>query len=376
MTDVFIAGAAMTRFGRRPEGLPELMAEAAIGAMTATNRFHPEAIFVGTMNPEEFVGDACFSTLFADYLGRAHTPSLRVETGTSSGAAALSAAWAAIASGQYRETLVVAGEKMTRLPTPRVTEILSRMLDPVERAYGASMPALAAIVCRAYMRAHGLDGKDLAWIPVKNHKNGARNPYAHFQREVSLDEVLGSRMISDPLRLYEVCPISDGASAVLLTCEPGPTRIAGIGQGTDHIGLRNRDSLISFRATQEAARRAYTMAGLGPRDIQVAEVHDAFTPFELINLEDLGLYEPGKAIHALLNGETAIDGKLPVNTSGGLKARGHPVGGTALAQVVEIFWQLTGRAEGRQVEAAVGLTQSIGGLASNNWVVLLTRGVV
>src|SRR5207248_10379949 len=178
--------------------------------------------------------------------------------------------------------------------------------------------------------------------------------------------------VADPLRLLHCCPISDGAAAVVVSAEPARVRVAGIGHGTDTLALRHRRQLTAFTATRMAAREAYAMARFGPERIDVAEVHDAFTPFELISLEDLGLVPPGKAGRATLDGETALDGRLPINPSGGLKARGHPLAATGLAQIVECVWQLTGRAHGRQVSGARrALAHSIGGLATNNWVTLL-----
>jgi acetyl-CoA acetyltransferase len=182
-----------------------------------------------------------------------------------------------------------------------------------------------------------------------------------------------SRLVADPLRLYHCCPMSDGAAAVVLRAEPAPVRIAGIGQGMESIAIRYRSDLTSFRATQVAAEAAYRMAGFGPERVDVAELHDAFTPFELLSLEDTGLVPPGKSGRAILDGDTAIGGRLPVNPSGGLKARGHPLAATGISQVVELVWQLRGLAEGRQVDARIGLAQSIGGLATNNWVALLER---
>ena len=179
-------------------------------------------------------------------------------------------------------------------------------------------------------------------------------------------------MVADPLRLLHCCPISDGAAAVVLSAEPSRVRVAGIGQGTDTLAVRHRRDLTSFAATRMAAREAYGMARFGPERVDLAEVHDAFAPFELISLEDLGLYPPGKAGRATLDGDTALDGQMPVNTSGGLKARGHPLAATGIAQIVECVWQLTGRAHGRQVADAIrALAHSIGGLATNNWVTLL-----
>lgn len=371
MADVWVAGAGMTAIGRRRERLQDLMAEAAHAALAAAGIEEPDAVVVAAMNPEEFVGDGNFASNAASAMGLASVPTLRVETATSSGAAAFYAGFVQVAAGQRRRVLVVGGEKMTHLPTPRVSELIGRSIDPYERSYGTTMPALAALVTRALMARHGLGEREMAQVAVKNHANGARNPHAHFRQPVTLAEVLESRIVADPLRLLHCCPISDGAAAVVLTAERAAVRVAGVGQGTDTLALRHRRSLTSFAATQAAARAAFAMAGLGPERVDMAEVHDAFAPFELIALEDTGLAEPGKAGRLTLDGETALDGRLPVNPSGGLKARGHPLAATGLAQIVECVWQLTGRAEGRQVRARVALAHSIGGLASNNWVTLL-----
>ncbi|OLC39438.1 MAG: hypothetical protein AUH81_01825 [Candidatus Rokubacteria bacterium 13_1_40CM_4_69_5] len=371
MRDVWIAGAGMTRVGRRTEGLRDLMAEAAHAALATASIERPDAIVVAAMNPEEFLGDGNFASNVATHLGFADVPTIRIETATSSGAAGFYAGFAQVAAGLARRVLVVGGEKMTHLPTPRVSELIGRSIDPYERSYGATMPALAGLITRALMARQPIGEREISQVSVKNHAHAARNPYAHFREPVSLERVMSSRMVADPLRLLHCCPISDGAAAVVLTAERTPVRVAGIGQGTDTLAIRHRYDLTSFRATQAAARAAFAMAGFGPARVDFAEVHDAFAPFELISLEDLGLVPPGKAVRATMHGETALDGRLPINPSGGLKARGHPLAATGLAQLVECVWQLTGRAEGRQVDGRVALAHSIGGLATNNWVTIL-----
>src|SRR5438094_2757798 len=371
MRDVWIAGADMTRVGRLDEPLQDLMAVAAHAALRSANRERPDSIVVATMNPEEFVGDGNFASSVASYLGLAEVPALRVETATSSGAAAFYAGFVQIAAGQRRSVLVVGGEKMTHLPTPKVSELIGRSIDAYERSYGTTMPAFAALVTRALMARHGVGERELAQVAVKNHANGARNPLAHFREEITLEMVLGSRMVADPLRLFHCCPISDGAAAVVLTAERATVRVAGVGQGTDALALRHRESLTSFRATQVAASAAFAMAGFGPERVDVAEIHDAFAPFEIISLEDIGLFAPGKAGSATLDGETALGGRLPVNPSGGLKARGHPLAATGLAQIVECVWQLTWSVPRRQVQCNVALAHSIGGPGTNNWVTIL-----
>jgi acetyl-CoA C-acetyltransferase len=371
VTDVWIAGAGMTRFGKRNETLPDLIAEATYAALADARIDEPETIVVGAMNPEEFTGDGNFGSLINTHLGFSRAPALRVETATSSGLAAFYTGFAAVAAGLSRTVLVVGGEKMSHLPTPRVSEIIGRSIDPHERRYGTTMPALAGLITRAAMHRHGLTLREISQVAVKNHANAARNPYAHFQQPVTLEAVMESRIVADPLRLYHCCPISDGAAAVVLTSERAAVRVAGIGQGTDSIAIRYRADLTSFRATQVAAQAAYRMAGFGPERVDVAELHDAFSSFEIISLEDTGLMPAGKAGRATLEGETALDGRLPVSPSGGLKARGHPLAATGIGQVVELCWQLRGKAGARQVSARVGLAQSIGGLATNNWILLL-----
>ena len=302
MPNVWIAGAGMTRVGRRAEPLGDLMADAAHAALAAAGRERPDFIVVATMNPEEFVGDGNFASNVASYMGFAETPAMRVETATSSGAAALYAGVAQVAASLHRTVLVVGGEKMTHLPTPRVSEIIGRSIDPYERAYGATMPALAGLVTRALMARRGVGAREIAQVAVKNHANAARNPYAHFQQAVTLEEVLESRIVADPLRLLHCCPISDGAAAVVLSAERSAVRVSGIGQGADTLAVRHRPDVTHFRATRDAARAAFAMAGFGPARVDFAEIHDAFAPFELISLEDLGLLPPGKAGRATLDG--------------------------------------------------------------------------
>jgi len=373
MRDVWISGAGMTAIGRRTEPLQSLMAEAALSALLMAERERPDAIVVAAMNPEEFVGDGNFASNVATHMGFAEVPTVRIETATSSGAAALYAGFAEVAAGLHRTVLVVGGEKMTHLATPRVSELIGRSIDPYERLYGATMPALAGLITRALMARNAVGLREIAQVAVKNHANAAKNPYAHYRQPITIEDVMTSRMVADPLRLLHCCPISDGGAAVVLTSDRIGVRIAGIGQGTDTLAVRHRQNLTSFRATQVAARVAFAMAGFGPERVDFAELHDAFTPFELIALEDIGLIPVGKASRATLDGETALDGRLPINPSGGLKARGHPLAATGLAQIVECVWQLLGRAEGRQLEGHTALAHSIGGLATNNWVTVLER---
>src|SRR5712664_648090 len=244
----------MTRFGRRDETLPDLMAEAALSALADAMIEEPDGLVVAAMNPEEFTGAGNYGSLINTHLGLSHVPALRVETATSSGVAAVYSAFAAIASGLHKTVLVVGGEKMSHLPTPRVSEIIGRSIDPHERTYGTTMPALAGLITRAAMHSRGLTLREMSQVSVKNHDNAARNPLAHSRELVTLEAVMESRLVADPLRLFHCCPISDGAAALVLTDERAPVKIAGIGQGTDTMAVRYRSDLTSFRATQVAAQ--------------------------------------------------------------------------------------------------------------------------
>ena len=377
--DVYISGVGMTKFGRSKDPLENMMAEAASAALKEAQLERVDAIYMGVMNVEEFVGDSNFATLLADTLGLTGVPSTRVETASSTGAGAFEAAFYAVASGHMKHVLALAGEKMTHLPTAKTTRILSEVIDRSERRYGATMPALAAMIAQKYAREFNLSPMKLedilAQVAIKNHSNGFFNPYAQFRKVITKEDYLKSQMVSFPLRLYDCAPITDGAAAIILTSEPTPIKVSGIGHATDTAAVRHRASFTSFNSTKEAAQKAYAMAQLNPSDIQFAEVHDAFTLFEIMGTEDLGLFPPGKGWKALEEGITHLRGRLPINSSGGLKARGHPVGASGLAQLVEIVYQLREEAgEQRQLERAeIGLAQSIGGLGNNNLVTILER---
>jgi acetyl-CoA acetyltransferase len=356
-----------------------MMSEAASKALKEAQLERVDAIYMGVMNAEEFVEDSNVATLLADTLGLTGVPSTRVETASSTGAGAFEAAFYAVASGHMQNVLVLAGEKMTHLSTAKTTRILSEVIDPSERRYGATMPALAAMIAQKYEQKFNLSVLKfediLAQVAIKNHSNGSFNPYAQFRKVITKEDYLKSQMVSYPLRLYDCAPITDGASAITLSSRPTPIKVAGIGHATDTVALRHRACFTSFNSTKEAVLKAYTMARMNPSDIQFAEVHDAFTPFEIIGTEDLGFFPPGEGWKALEAGITHLRGRLPINPSGGLKARGHPIGASGLAQLVEIVYQLRGEAGGeRQIEKAeIGLAQSIGGLGNNNLVTILER---
>ena len=378
MIPVYIAGVGMTPFGKSPNTLIELLREAALVALSDSRVHEVDAIYLGAMNPEEFIGESNLASHIAEALDLTGIPAVRVETATSAGAAAFHAAFQGIASGYYRHVLVIGGEKMTHLSTSENTRILAEVIDPHERQCGATMPALAAMITESYRRQHHFSEarleQILCRIAMKNHVNGSRNPCAQFRRAISQDEYFASRPVATPLRLYDCAPISDGAAALVLTAERTRVFVSGIGQGTGPVSVRTRPSLTSFPATQIAAKRAYAMAAVAPRDIDFAEVHDAFTSFEVISTEDLGFFSAGKGGNAVDAGITALGGELPVNPSGGLKARGHPAGASGVAQIVEAVKILRGESPFKlKREPRRAVAHSIGGFATNNFVTIIER---
>ncbi len=247
--------------------------------------------------------------------------------------------------------------------------ILAERANEHDSRYGATLPALGGLVTRAYLDKYQIPESALHEVAIKNHRNAAHNPLAHFQSPVSIDQVLDSPLIADPLRRYHCAPISDGASAVLLSRDEGPVAITGWGRGTDTPLFQDRVDITRFRAAADAAALAFDMARLTPGDVDVVEIHDAFASFELINLEDMGFFAPGQSWRSALDGRLEIGADLAVNTSGGMKARGHPIGATALSGTVEIHKQLTQTAGERQHPGAtIGAVQSAGGVSPDSYV--------
>ncbi len=375
---VYLSSVGMTKFGFRKESLCTLMAEAVQNATSSlpSNKQSFDAMFVGVMNPVEFTGEDNIAAMMADYLGIIPIPAFRVENAPATGASAFHQACNAISSGFYERILVVAGEKMTSKSTREMAMHLARLTPSYERDLGLTIPALVAMMATRYMYEYDVTSEDLALVAQKNHANACHNPFAQFQKRISVDDVIKSPLISDPLRLYDCAPISDGACAAVLSSERDKVKVVGMGHGADTLYYQHRDDISSFSATRKAAANAFAVAQMSIKDVEVVETHDAFTVLELINSEDLGFFEGGMSAEALKKGETEINGTIPINPSGGLKARGHPVGATGLAQICELFWQITIQAEKRQVDLPkVGLAHNIGGFGNNALVTILKKAL-
>ena len=370
---VHVASVGMGRYGKRPEGEIDLAAEAAGLAMEGVGRRPIDLLVAGSMMAHGPHGREALLPLLAARLGLESASGLRVDSASGTGGMAFWAAVLAIESGRFERALVVATEKMTSRPTAANTRELAASLHPSEVAAGATMPALAAIVTQRYLeRFHRTTmACDLATVHAR--AMAARNPCAQFQKPVTPEEVAASRMVSTPLRLLHCSAISDGATALVVERGSGPATILGLGQGFESLRLADRDDLTTFAATRVAARRAYEGAKVTPRDIGVAEVHDAFGPFVYIHMEDLGLCAAGEGPDCLERGEVRPDGRIPVNPSGGVIGRGHPVAASGLAEVAEVALQLRGEAGNHAIarRPRVGLAHAMSGIATHNFVAIL-----
>ncbi|MBN2621086.1 thiolase domain-containing protein [candidate division WOR-3 bacterium] len=374
MRDIAVIGIGMTQFGELwQQSLRDLFVEAALKAIDDAGVDHIDSMYVGSMAPGLFVGQEHISALMADYLGVAPIPAVRVESACCSGGMALRLGFFEVASGHSDIVLVGGVEKMN--DGADVTYALATAADQEYEVYnGITFPGLYALIARAHMHTYGTTHEQLAAVSVKNHKHGALNPHAQFPREVSLDQVLKATVIADPLTILECSPVSDGAAcAVIAPVEIAKKlgkpviKIIGTGAATDTIALHARAEITTLTAVKHAGAAAFKMAGIGPKDVDVAEVHDCFSIAEICIIEDLGFTEKGKGGKFTEDGHTALSGEIPVNTSGGLKSKGHPVGATGIAQVVELTEQLRGTAGKRQVkDAKIALAQNMGGSGASS----------
>ena len=374
MRKVAIVGIGITKFGELWEmSYKSLIAKAGLEAVEDAGLSGDEidALYGGTMTPGLFTdGQEHGGPLLADAAGLTGVPATRVEAACASGGVALRQAYISVGSGI--NDIVVAGgvEKMTDVLTPAATFALMGAGDQKwEGFYGVTFPALYAMMARRHMHEYGTTEEQMALVAVKNHANGSKNPNTQYPFKVTLDQVMNSAPIADPIKLLDCSPITDGAAAVILASEDKakeltdtPIYIESSGMATDTLALHDRKSLSRTDAAIKAGKDAYRLAGITHKDIDLAEVHDCFTIAEILAIEALGFCNIGEGGKFTEEGETEMGGTIPVNTSGGLKAKGHPVGATGIAQAVEITEQLRGEAKARQVDGAeIALTHNVGG---------------
>ncbi len=387
MREVAIIGVGDTKFGELWDmSLRDLGIQAGLSAVYDANLSGDEidALYLGNMSAGKFTEQEHIGALISDYSGlaRDHIPATRVEAAGASGGLAFRQGVMAVASGMQDIVVVGGAEKMTDVGDTLSTEIQAMAADQQwETSFGATFPALHAMIARRHMHEHGTTREQIASVAVKNHKHGALNPKAQFQKEIKLDSVLRSLPVAEPLGMFDCAPVSDGGAAVVLCpmdkarkYTDTPVKVLASAQASDTLSLANRESLSRFDATTLAAERAFKRAGLSPKDVQLAEVHDSYTISEILAIEDLGFFPKGMGGQATADGQTTLGAKLAVNTSGGLKARGDPIGATGVAQVVELVHQLRGEAGKRQVSGAeVGLAQNVGGTGATVVVQILGR---
>lgn len=376
MRKVAVAGVGMTKFGPTDKSLVELFADAAFEAVHNSNikMQDIQSLFVGNCLGDFAEGQANIAGFLASELGLPPgTPATRFEGACATATMAIRNAYLWVASGFYDTVLVGGVEKILHMGTPLATRTFAMGTDSrYEEFSGLTFPGVFAMLANMYSVKYGIPLEQLkermAQVAVKNHKNGAKNPLAQFQKEITVETVLNSFMVSDPLQLFDCCPFSDGAAALVLTTEENakkmvdtPVYILGVGQGSAGSLCRQKDYTI-MQSRVASVQQAYKMAGVGPEDIDVCELHDCFTIAEIVASECLGFFDFGKGSEAIEKGLTALDGRIPINPSGGLKAKGHPIGATGAAQVYEITKQLRGECGERQVEGAkIGLTDTLGG---------------
>ncbi len=376
----------MSKFGELWDyNLRDLVVQAGVRAIEDANLegSEIEALYGGTMASGRLLGQEHISALIADAMGLNPIPATRVEGACASGGLAFRNAYLSIASGAHDVVVVGGVEKMTDASTAEAVTALGGAGDQEwELLQGATFPGLYALMARRHMHEYGTTEEMLASVAVKNHANAMHNPYAQFHSKITIDDVLKSKKVADPLKVLDCSPITDGAAAVVLMSldkakehTDNYVEVVASAQASDTLALHSRESLTGIKATRVAAEKAYKMAGVGPEKIDVAEVHDCFTIAEIMAIEDLGFFKKGEGGKASLEGETQIGGKVAVNTSGGLKAAGHPVGATGVKQIAEITWQLRGQAEGRQVDnPEYGLTHNVGGSGATAVIHILKRG--
>lgn len=382
MREVAVIGIGQTKVDEHwDKSLKELACDAIIAAMRDANRDYADAVFVGNMMSGSANNQQHLGALLADWVGLRYTEAVKVESACSSGSAAFRAGLMAVASGEMECVIVAAAEKMTDSTSDEITAELATAADAdYEAGIGVSFVALNALIMKRYMHEYGWQKEHFAPFPINAHANAVHNPNARFHDTIDLEKYMKAGMICPPINLMDASPMGDGAAAAILvpldTLKPGSVKvkIAGSGASTDTIAVHHRKEPLFLNAGYLSARQAYDQAGMQPADIDFFELHDAFSIMSALSLEAAGFAERGQGPRLANDGAIFPDGRLPVATRGGLKARGHPVGATGLYQITEIVQQLRGDAGKNQLQrAGVGMAQNIGGSGSNIITTILQR---
>ncbi len=346
--------------------LRQLAVQAGQAAMAAAGVEQVDSIYIGNMTSGRLNRQRQLGALVADHLGQRGVEAVKLEAACGSAGSAMRQGLLAVASGELEAVLVIGAEKLTETPFKETTAALTTAADAdYEIIHGVTFVGLNALIMRRYMHEYGYQRHDFASFALNSHANGAKNPNAMFQTPISQRTYEKGRVVADPISLYDASPIGDGAAALLLVpAEKAPTaaRVIGSASATDTLAIHDREDLLWLKAAEISARRAYEMAGIGPEDVDLFELHDAFSIMSALSLEASGFAEPGQGVRLAQAGEILPRGRIPICTMGGLKARGHPVGATGLYQLAEAVLQLRGQAGEAQIEGArIAMTQNIGG---------------
>jgi len=370
LIDVYIVGIGQTNAGEHwDRSLRDLGVDAMLAALQDAGVGQVETLYVGNMLAGELVAQAQLGALLADWSGLGCIEAIRAEAADASGAAALRMGYLAVASGASDLVLACGVEKTTDADSESVDQAWSSGMDgEYETSQGLSMPAVGGLLMRRYMHEHGVGREAFAPFAVNAHANGANNPYAMFQRPISIEAYAHSGMVADPVGMFDVAPLCDGAAAVVLCAADRarelaakPVRVRASAVATDRVALHSRTDPLSLQAAHLSALKAYAQAGVGPHDIDLFELHDSFSVMAALSLEACGFAERGHGTDLGLDGEIGLQGRIPISTMGGLKARGHPLGATGIYQVVELAQQLRGEAGANQLDCRLGMAQSLAG---------------
>jgi len=374
--DIFINGIGMTQFGNlKDRSLKSLLLEACEEAIKDAGSPKIDAVFIGNFMGGSVYNQEILGALVANDLGLGHIPTAKVEGACASGGIAFRQAYIGILSGEYDTVLVAGAEKMKHISTAEITEAINAAMDNEsnEKHAGLTFPGFFGVLANRYFYETGATKEHLAKVALKNRENAMNNRLAQFRQPTTLEEITSAKMITDPLGLFDCSPITDGAAAAVLSNKSSDIRIAASAQASGPTQMQNAEELLTLQAVEESGKEAYEKAGIGPEDIDVVEIHDCFSMTEIISSEALGFFPKGEGYIALDEGRTKPDGDVPINTSGGLLSKGHPIGATGISQIFQVVQQLRGNAPNQAENARIGLAQNLGGTGAYSTVHIMER---
>ncbi|SFA76109.1 acetyl-CoA C-acetyltransferase [Lentibacillus halodurans] len=375
MSRVSVIGRGITKFGKREDSIKEMLIEACRDAIIEANRPRMDAVFIGNFASGSLANQEILGSIVTNELGLGNIPSIKMEGACASGGLAFRQAYQLVKAGEYDTVLVAGAEKMTAFDTETVTKAINHAMDNAssESASGLTFPGFFGVLANRYIHEYGAEREHLAMVAMKNREYAINNPIAQFTKPVEMEDIIHAKPITDPLGLFDCSPISDGAAAVVIQRGANGVEILSSGQASGTPLMQEVDNLLHMPATYYSGKHAYERAGLGPEDIDVVELHDCFSMTEIIAIEELGFFEKGKGWKALEKGVTKHGGLVPVNTSGGLLSKGHPIGATGIAQIIQVVDQLNGCAVNQVDNAEIGLAQNLGGTGAYSTVHLLRK---